>query len=280
MKNCPNCNASVPDMAKFCPKCRFNIKKYEDEQVNSVLYCMECGVEILEGASFCMECGADVASSDNTSSVVGGNPLFGSYYQSSTSTKEPIEWIVLAREDNKALLISKYALDCKPYNTENTGISWETCSLRKWLNNEFLNTAFSKDEQEKIQTTYVQNPNNTQYSTSEGFATEDKIFLLSVDEARKYFSNDEARMCKPTNYAISTRVYKTGDGYCYWWLLPRTNFQINPAFVYNFGKVANDCDVHSVGVRPALWKKYNSSLRSQPTAVSKVTNENYNLTVK
>ena len=73
MKICPNCNASVPDVAKFCPKCRFNIKKYEDEQVNTVLYCMECGAEIVEGASFCMECGADVVSGDSTSLVLNNN---------------------------------------------------------------------------------------------------------------------------------------------------------------------------------------------------------------
>ena len=60
MKNCPNCNASVIDTAKFCHKCRFNIKKYEDEQASAVLYCTECGAELQPDASFCTECGADV----------------------------------------------------------------------------------------------------------------------------------------------------------------------------------------------------------------------------
>ena len=60
MKECPNCKAMVPDVAKFCIKCRFNIKEYEEKQQNQPLFCMECGAEIVEGAAFCMECGADV----------------------------------------------------------------------------------------------------------------------------------------------------------------------------------------------------------------------------
>ena len=65
MKICPNCNASVIDTAKFCHKCRFNIKKYEDEQKNASLYCTECGADIQPGADFCTECGADVVSEAN-----------------------------------------------------------------------------------------------------------------------------------------------------------------------------------------------------------------------
>ena len=61
MKTCPNCKASVIDTAKFCHKCRFNIKKYEEEQESSPLYCTECGAELQADASFCTECGADVA---------------------------------------------------------------------------------------------------------------------------------------------------------------------------------------------------------------------------
>lgn len=62
MKNCPSCGASVIDTAKFCHKCRFNIKKYEEEQAQNdeVLYCTECGAELMADADFCSECGADV----------------------------------------------------------------------------------------------------------------------------------------------------------------------------------------------------------------------------
>lgn len=73
---------------------------------------------------------------------------FGKYEQDNNTSngKEKIEWLVLEVKDGKALVISKYALDCKPYNTSSTNVTWETCSLRNWLNNDFINSAFSATE--------------------------------------------------------------------------------------------------------------------------------------
>ena len=92
---------------------------------------------------------------------------FGSYYQSNGFTKEPIEWIVLDRQGGRALLLSKYILDCKCYSNEHKDVTWETCDLRKWLNNDFYNQAFSGSEQGKILSTNVIN-NNSKYKTKGG----------------------------------------------------------------------------------------------------------------
>ena len=72
---------------------------------------------------------------------VGHYVSFGKYEQDNNTSngKEKIEWLVLEVKDGKALVISKYALDCKPYNTSSTNVTWETCSLRNWLNNDFIN---------------------------------------------------------------------------------------------------------------------------------------------
>ncbi|MDY6017558.1 MAG: TIR domain-containing protein, partial [Oscillospiraceae bacterium] len=73
----------------------------------------------------------------------GDYVFFGAYEQdnSASNGKEHIEWLVLEVKDGKALVISKYALDCKQYNTNYTDVTWEACTLRRWLNNDFINAA-------------------------------------------------------------------------------------------------------------------------------------------
>lgn len=65
---------------------------------------------------------------------------FGHYEQDNDASngKEAIEWEVLGYEDGELLLISRYILDAVPYNYEWTDVTWETCALRKWLNDDFL----------------------------------------------------------------------------------------------------------------------------------------------
>ena len=82
----------------------------------------------------------------NKNIKVGDYVNFGTYEQDNNTSngKEEVEWLVLEVKDGKALIISKYALDCKPYNTGLTGATWETCTLRKWLNNNFINAVSLK----------------------------------------------------------------------------------------------------------------------------------------
>ena len=195
---------------------------------------------------------------------VGDYVFFGSYEQDNNTSngKEEIEWEVLEIKGNEILIISKYALDCQKYNSEYTDITWENCTLRSWLNDTFLKTAFGEDLQKTIKTTIVSADKNPKYSTNPGNATNDKVFLLSITEAEKYFSNDEERKCIPTAYAIAQGAYtsssynKDGKATCWWWLRsPGTN-QIYAVDVYIDGSIyylgctvltSNDC------VRPALW---------------------------
>lgn len=195
---------------------------------------------------------------------VGDTVFFGSYEQDNVTTngKEDIEWNVLAKEDNRVLLISKYALDCKQYNTEETIVTWETCSLRQWLNGTFLNDAFSTEEQALIQDTYVSADVNPGYDTNPGNATTDKVFLLSINEANKYFGSDEDRKCISTKYAKVNGAYtsssntKNGVPTCWWWLRSPGRDQDFVAFVNNGGSVAYYGGiVHNTytWVRPAVW---------------------------
>ncbi len=109
---------------------------------------------------------------------VGDYVAFGAYEQDNNTSngKEDIEWLVLEVKDGKALVISKYALDRKPYNASYTDVTWETCTLRKWLNKEFINAAFSADEKAMIPTVTVPADKNPDYSTNPGNATQDQVF--------------------------------------------------------------------------------------------------------
>ena len=204
--------------------------------------------------------------------VVGDIIEFGSYEQDNDTSngKEPIEWQVLAKDGDKVLVISKYALNTQQYNTELEEAKWETCTLRTWLNEAFLNEAFSEAEQSMIQTTEVSADKNPDYSTDPGNATKDKIFVLSVNEANEYFASDEARMCVPTAYAIANGAYISdrsnvdGAATCQWWLRSPGKYQSMPARVYGDGGLSSTligislygdggAGTDSSGVRPAMW---------------------------
>ena len=195
---------------------------------------------------------------------VGDVVYFGAYEQDNNTSngKEDIEWQVLAKEDNKILVISKYALDCQQYNTSYNDVTWESCSLRKWMNGTFLNNAFSAEGQAQIQNTTVSADKNPQYSTNPGNATTDKVFLLSMNEAEKYFTNDEARKCAPTAYAkaqgaYTSNSYKTasGEAPCWWWLRSPGEEQGRAASVNYDGSFlyVGLYVISDDAVRPALW---------------------------
>ena len=189
----------------------------------------------------------------------GDTVLFGEYEQDNNTSngKEDIAWLVLEVKDGKALVVSKYALDCKQYNTSNTDVTWETCTLRKWLNNDFINAAFSSYEKAMIPTVTVSADKN---STNPGNATQDQVFLLSITEANKYFGSDSARQCKPTDYAFANGAYVNSvNGNCGWWLRSPGVTQYSAhsaAYVHNSGGVYEsgiDVDIGTSAVRPAMW---------------------------
>ena len=186
----------------------------------------------------------------------------------------PIEWLVLARNGNKALLISRYGLDAQPYNADYTSVTWETCTLRTWLNGTFYNKAFSSAEQAAILTTNVDNSKNQCYSgwsTSGGNNTQDKVFLLSYAEANKYFGveywkntgardNVKSRVA-PTPYAIAQGAYTSSSNMTadsnvagWWWLRSPGSYQSSAAYVSPNGSLRDhNVDSGSASVRPALW---------------------------
>lgn len=194
--------------------------------------------------------------------AIGDKIIFGTYEQDNVTSNgaEDIEWLVLAKENNKILVISDKALDCQKYNSTSGLTTWEECSLRKWLNDSFLNEAFSEEEKVLIQSTTISADKNPKYSTNPGNATTDKIFLLSCIEAEKYFATDNARQCSPTKYAYSKIAndytalavnYRTS----YWWLRSPSMQQNVVAMINPVGSIGYQGITTSnyCYVRPALW---------------------------
>ena len=184
---------------------------------------------------------------------VGSVIKFGNYPQNDQCKKEPIEWRVLAVEGGKALLISQYALDCKVYNEVLEDTSWEKCILRKWLNNDFMKSAFTDTEQKLILLSKVTADKNPKNYTNQGNDTDDRVFLLSAKEAEQYFKNDEDRKCNPTKFAVNNGAGQY-NGQCWWWLRSLGDFTYCATYVS--GSVSfNGGDVYfnDVSVRPALW---------------------------
>ena len=209
---------------------------------------------------------------DDSEYTVGSTIVFGNYEQDNNTDNgaEEIEWIVLERMGNVALLLSKNALDAQPYHEDMTSITWEKCTLRQWLNEDFINQAFSKEERAVIQTTEVDNSKEQGYNpwweSEHGMwlesDTKDQIFLLSYKEAFKdYFSDDASRICTPTDYAIAQGAFTSDEGNCTWWLrLPRANQDIAAKVradgSYDGGSVYFD----DICIRPALWINLESDI--------------------
>ncbi len=195
---------------------------------------------------------------------VGDVIKFGVYEQDNNTRngKEEIEWQVLAIEDNKALLISKYALECNHYNSSYTSVTWENSTIREWMNEVFLKESFGIEHQKRIVDSTVSADKNPSYNTSPGNDQIDKVFLLSITEAVKYYHSDEARRCAPTAYALAQGIW-TSDSYqtdgkstCQWWLRSPGYNNTHAAYVNIDGVLNTNGSVVTYtdsGIRPALW---------------------------
>ena len=78
--------------------------------------------------------------------------VFGSYEQDGNvdNGTEAIQWIPLLEKDGKVMLISRYILEYRAFNESTVAepTNWEDSSLREWLNDEFLKSAFSSAERD------------------------------------------------------------------------------------------------------------------------------------
>ena len=183
----------------------------------------------------------NVGSMEGTSTLknanVGDYIQIGRYPQTANGDIQPIEWQVLAIEENKMLLISKYGLEARRFDGSSN--DWWNSEIIEWLNSDFGNKAFNEEEKKYIS----------------------RKFLLSKEEAEEYFANNEVRKCKVTEYAIENGAFVGDYGYTCWWL--RSSFGGFPYSSYHVDYVLTDgnfshysADYSGGVVRPALWIEF------------------------
>lgn len=175
--------------------------------------------------------------------AVGDIISFGKYHGE-------IKWIVIDKKDDSVLLLSKHIIDIKPYSSFHSASTWETSAMREWLNGFFYNNAFTQEEKERIIVTSINDYKNLGIS-GRGFSTDDKIFLLSMQEVQTYFPTDEARRAVPAEGCLNSAPE---INHCWWLRMQRVN-TISVPFVQQFGQinVQGMNTSNSLGVRPAMW---------------------------
>ena len=187
--------------------------------------------------------------------TLGDTVWFGSYdYGGSV---ESIEWIVLRRDGKKLLLLSKQGLDAAPMHPVYENVAWSGCTLRNWLNGEFVKTAFTSQEQSMILYTPLSPDREVNIYANHGENTMDRLFLLTLSDVREYFPKEQDRLCEPTAYAVSRGAY-CREGKCWWWLRTPGCAPLYYTFCYlnERGELkdrGDGVDHPDNAVRPAMW---------------------------
>lgn len=195
--------------------------------------------------------------------------FFGRYEQEldpSYEGPEAIEWTLVDKSEDgsKGLLVAYCVLDSQLYSTNTSVNSWERSSIRKWLNTSFYNEAFTDEEKAVILTTDVKNDrtqNVTDWKTSGGRDTQDKVFLLSSVEYYSYFGEkDEFPF---TDYAKQIGKTKKDTG-PFW--LRNPGKKDGQACTAVKGLADSQAVDKPAGVCPAIWVDLSANWDNLPHA--------------
>ena len=169
---------------------------------------------------------------------MGSLTIFGRYEQDNNADNGPegILWNVLELDDEKMVLLSRDGLEARSYNAEAGDTTWETCSLRKWLNEDFLNEAFSEAEQAMLATVPLPADANPEYPTPAGNDTEDRVYLPSLREVDAWNANGNLFFCYASYYARTHGARFGRNGACNWWLRSPGKDAASAAAVSDFGE--------------------------------------------
>ncbi|MBQ2809593.1 MAG: hypothetical protein IJF11_01735 [Clostridia bacterium] len=184
----------------------------------------------------------------------GNTVLFGKYEQDLTvDGKETLDWVIVQKDQNKALIVSKKAIEATPYGV--SGTKWSNSALRNWLNSNFIDENFTTTEKRFL----LNQITTTIYKDAEGNETvnisDDRAIILSENELNRFFSSEEERCALGTDYLKSKGVYVNQDnGMTHYWLRSATT-NGNIKYVNGSGGINQDgkSPMQITSVRPAVW---------------------------
>lgn len=163
------------------------------------------------------------------------------------------QWIVIEKIYNRLTIISKDIIEIKNYDDcsskYDSDLSWDGSMIRKYLNCDFFNS-FSYEEKMCIVDTFNDEPKNPKIDTWCGNPTIDKLYLLSINDINKYFSN-------PQELIARYNGNETG-----WWLRSPGKEEEYRSFVSNKGNIVFDglVTTEELGVRPVMKLEYKDSI--------------------
>ena len=163
----------------------------------------------------------------------GNKVSFGTYNE-----KELI-WKVLRKDGNRRLLLAEKPVEFMSFYPERISINWSTCTLRRWLNKQFLEESFTLQERMTILLSSHRNNTDPRWDDENGPDTRDKAFVFNLRELDEYLPDQEDRA--------------VGE---WWWLRGHGCSNLNQQAVYYDGTVYPEgvsCNSKEVGVRPAIW---------------------------
>lgn len=225
--------------------------------------------------------------------IIGKSITFGRYVQNENKV-QPIEWMVIDKQENKILLLSKYILDFMSYDTRTSDDApsahwWKDSDIRSWLNHDFLNKAFSEAEKQFIVQSPLNNARygmiletkfddkgniyiteNVVYDSIKNFYLEcygddptvDMVFMLNLSETRKYFQEANSRKCLATEYVRKKDLEEDpidpscdDKGYCKWMMRSTSEEGFTYMTVEGNGEIGSWDLFYKCGIRPAMWIK-------------------------
>jgi len=177
-------------------------------------------------------------------------------------------WRILDIQDNMALIITDEVVELRAYHNTYKDTTWYDCETRRYLNSEFLNR-FDENNQSRILLVTNKNMDNPWYGTKAGNESQDRIFLLSLEEVCRFFgdSTDKLynrgnnRYWKKNDVNNSKRLARLVDacGCWWWWLRSPGRHNRLAAYIHGtdgcVGVNGNNVTNDRGGIRPALWLK-------------------------